>query len=185
MKSSSSANATISSKRAAISRLDRPSIMPLMKTFSRPEISGWKPAPSSISADTRPFTSTVPAVGLPDAGDQLQHRALAGAVAADDAERPARRRRRTTRPSAPRTSRPGAGRAARGRTAARSSACRTPAPAVAAVDLADVAHLDRVHATRSHFLRQRVAQPIEDEVADERARTSDAAPSDEQPRPLA
>ena len=32
----------------------RPSMMPLMKTFSRPEISGWKPAPSSISAEMRP-----------------------------------------------------------------------------------------------------------------------------------
>ena len=30
-------------------------MMPLMKTFSRPEISGWNPAPSSISADMRPF----------------------------------------------------------------------------------------------------------------------------------
>ena len=36
---------------------------PLTKMFSRPEISGWKPAPSSISAATRPRTSTVPAVG--------------------------------------------------------------------------------------------------------------------------
>ena len=39
-------------------------MMPLMKTFSRPEISGWKPAPSSISAEIRPFTLTVPVVGL-------------------------------------------------------------------------------------------------------------------------
>ena len=42
----------------------RPSMMPLMKTFSRPEISGWKPAPSSISAEMRPSTRTVPLVGL-------------------------------------------------------------------------------------------------------------------------
>ena len=90
MNSSSSANPTISSKRCAISRLDRPSMMPLMKTFSRPEISGWKPAPSSISAEMRPFTVTVPLVGLRDAGDALQHRALAGSVAADDAEGAAR-----------------------------------------------------------------------------------------------
>jgi hypothetical protein len=47
-----------------ISRLVRPSMMPLMKTFSRPEISGWKPAPSSISAEMRPSTVTVPLVGL-------------------------------------------------------------------------------------------------------------------------
>jgi hypothetical protein len=39
-------------------------MMPLMKTFSRPEISGWNPAPSSISAEMRPCTFTVPLVGL-------------------------------------------------------------------------------------------------------------------------
>ena len=39
-------------------------MMPLMKTFSRPEISGWKPAPSSMSAEIRPCTVTVPVVGL-------------------------------------------------------------------------------------------------------------------------
>ena len=39
-------------------------MMPLMNTFSRPEISGWKPAPSSIRADTRPCTATVPVVGF-------------------------------------------------------------------------------------------------------------------------
>ena len=39
-------------------------MMPLMKTFSRPEISGWKPAPSSMSAEIRPRTLTVPEVGL-------------------------------------------------------------------------------------------------------------------------
>ena len=35
-----------------------------MKTFSRPEISGWNPAPSSISAATRPATVIRPVVGL-------------------------------------------------------------------------------------------------------------------------
>ena len=35
-----------------------------MKTFSRPEISGWKPAPSSIRAATRPATVIRPVVGL-------------------------------------------------------------------------------------------------------------------------
>jgi hypothetical protein len=64
MNSVISANSTISSKRRVISRFDRPSMMPLMKTFSRPEISGWNPAPSSMSADTRPFTFTVPIVGF-------------------------------------------------------------------------------------------------------------------------
>ena len=33
-------------------------MIPLMKTFSRPEISGWNPAPSSISAEMRPLTFT-------------------------------------------------------------------------------------------------------------------------------
>ena len=64
MNSCSSANSTISSKRLATSRLVRPSMMPLMKTFSRPEISGWKPAPSSMRAEIRPSTFTVPVVGF-------------------------------------------------------------------------------------------------------------------------
>ena len=38
-------------------------MMPLMKTFSRPEISGWNPAPSSMSAETRPRTAIRPVVG--------------------------------------------------------------------------------------------------------------------------
>ena len=63
MKSFISANSTISSNRFATSRFDSPSMMPLMKTFSRPEISGWNPAPSSISAEIRPSTATVPVVG--------------------------------------------------------------------------------------------------------------------------
>ncbi len=64
MKSCISANSTISSNRRATSRFVSPSMMPLMKTFSRPEISGWNPAPSSISAEMRPWTATVPVVGL-------------------------------------------------------------------------------------------------------------------------
>ena len=64
MKSFISANSTISSNRFATSRFDSPSMMPLMKTFSRPEISGWKPAPSSINAEIRPLTRTLPDVGL-------------------------------------------------------------------------------------------------------------------------
>jgi hypothetical protein len=38
-------------------------MMPLMATFSRPLISGWKPAPSSMRAETRPCTSMRPEVG--------------------------------------------------------------------------------------------------------------------------
>ncbi len=64
MKSFISANSTISSNRLATSRFDSPSMMPLMKTFSRPEISGWNPAPSSINAEIRPLTRTLPDVGL-------------------------------------------------------------------------------------------------------------------------
>ena len=64
MKSSISANSTISSNRSAISRFVSPSITPFMKMFSRPEISGWNPAPSSIRAEIRPRTCSVPVVGL-------------------------------------------------------------------------------------------------------------------------
>ena len=40
-------------------------MMPLMATFSRPLISGWKPAPSSIRAEMRPsHRRGVPRVGL-------------------------------------------------------------------------------------------------------------------------
>jgi hypothetical protein len=39
-------------------------MIPLIMTFSRPEISGWKPAPSSIRAETRPSTIRVPRLGL-------------------------------------------------------------------------------------------------------------------------
>ena len=47
-----------------ISRFDSPRMMPLRKTFSRPEISGWKPAPSSSSAEMRPRRGRVPLVGF-------------------------------------------------------------------------------------------------------------------------
>ena len=39
-------------------------MIPLIATFSRPEISGWKPAPSSMRAETRPSTARLPRVGL-------------------------------------------------------------------------------------------------------------------------
>ena len=54
------AKSTISSKRAATSRLRRPRSAPARKTFSRPERSGWNPAKSSIMGLTRPSTATVP-----------------------------------------------------------------------------------------------------------------------------
>src|SRR5580765_7829559 len=64
MKSSSSANATISSKRSRMYERFRPRIEPLRKTFSRPVKSGWNPAPSSSSVPILPPTSTRPCVGL-------------------------------------------------------------------------------------------------------------------------
>ena len=64
MKSSSSANATISSKRSRMYARFSPRIEPFRKTFSRPVKSGWKPAPSSSSVPIRPPTSTRPSVGL-------------------------------------------------------------------------------------------------------------------------
>ena len=57
--------------------------------FSRPVNSGWKPAPSSISADTRPRTETCPVVGLRMPAEHLEQRGLAGAVRADDPDHPA------------------------------------------------------------------------------------------------
>ena len=59
----------------------------LRYTLSRPLNSGLKPAPSSSSAETRPFIATLPDSGLENAGDDLQQRALAGSVLAHDAER--------------------------------------------------------------------------------------------------
>ena len=64
MKSASSENSMISSSRVRISRRDIPRMIPLTKMFSRPEKSGWNPAPSSSSAEIRPCTSTVPRVGV-------------------------------------------------------------------------------------------------------------------------
>ena len=113
--------------------------------------------------------------GLADAGNQLQHRALARSVAADDAERLPGGDVEASRPSAPRTSRRAGGRPARCPRAARSSASRILPPAVAAVELVNVTDLDRVRP--SHFFRERVAQPVEDEVADDETPASDAAPT--------
>ena len=63
-----------------------PRIEPLRYTFSRPDSSGWKPAPSSSRADTLPRVRLRALVGLEDAGQALEQRALAGAVGADEAE---------------------------------------------------------------------------------------------------
>ena len=58
----------------------------LMITLSRAVRSGLKPTPSSMNGDSRPATSKRAAVDVVDAGQALQQRALAAAVAPDDAE---------------------------------------------------------------------------------------------------
>ena len=63
-----------------------PRIAPFRKMFSRPVSSGWKPVPTSSRLATRPHSSTRPRGRLGDAAQDLEQRALAGAVAADDAE---------------------------------------------------------------------------------------------------
>ena len=63
MEPSSSANSTMSSYIASISRREKPSSAPLRYTFSRPVSSGLKPTPSSMKGTSRPRTSVWPAVG--------------------------------------------------------------------------------------------------------------------------
>ena len=63
-----------------------PRIAPLRKMFSRPVSSGWKPVPTSSRLATRPRSVDAALGGLGDAAEDLQQRALAGAVAADDAD---------------------------------------------------------------------------------------------------
>ena len=58
----------------------------LMITLSRAVRSGLKPTPSSMNGDSRPSTVIVARVEPVDPGEALQQRALADAVAADDAE---------------------------------------------------------------------------------------------------
>ena len=58
----------------------------LIITLSRAVSSGLKPTPSSMNGDRRPRTMMLAAVDVVDPGDALQQRALAAAVAADDAE---------------------------------------------------------------------------------------------------
>ncbi len=63
MNSPSSLNSTILGKRSAISASLMPRIEQLRWMLSRPENSGWKPAPSSSSEATRPCTASSPSVG--------------------------------------------------------------------------------------------------------------------------
>ena len=75
----------------APARRDSPSMIALMIALSRAVRSGLKPTPSSMNGDRRPCTSSVAGVDVVDAGQALQQRALAAAVAADDPEELARR----------------------------------------------------------------------------------------------
>src|SRR3954471_6232657 len=63
MNSSTPEKSTMASNLRAISARGMPMIAPCRKTFSRPVRSGWKPAATSISAPTRPRTSSRPRVG--------------------------------------------------------------------------------------------------------------------------
>ena len=58
----------------------------LMITLSRAFRSRLKPTPSSMNGDRRPAIGDPPGVDAVDAGDALQQRALAAAVAPDDPE---------------------------------------------------------------------------------------------------
>ena len=64
--------------------------MPLMRMLSRAVSSGLKPTPSSMNGESRPLTAHVPVSWRIDAGDDLEQRALAAAVRADDPEELAR-----------------------------------------------------------------------------------------------
>ena len=63
-----SAHAMISTKRSRIARAVRPYSAADIWMLSRPEYSGWNPAPSSSSAPTRPRTCTLPLLGYGTAG---------------------------------------------------------------------------------------------------------------------
>ena len=80
------ANATISSNTELMSRFERPRIEAFMKMFSRPVSSGWKPAPSSSNAASRP-RDDLTLVGLEDPGDALEQRRLARPVVTEDPDR--------------------------------------------------------------------------------------------------
>ena len=76
----------MSSNRPAMSRRVMPRIAAFRNTLSRPESSGWKPAPSSSSADIRLRHVHAAGVRLEDAGHALEQGRLARSVLADDAE---------------------------------------------------------------------------------------------------
>ena len=81
------ANSTMRSSFAAISRRRIPRIAPLRKTFSRPVSSGWNPGPDFDQRGDPAVNHDAPARRRRDAREQFEQRALAGAVAADHADR--------------------------------------------------------------------------------------------------
>ena len=138
-------------------------MMPLMETFSRPLISGWKPAPSSMRAEMRPSTVRRAPGRLGDAGEQLQQRRLARAVLADD---PEGRALRHLEGDAVEGGEGLVGGEVGEEAAGEERALQGPELVLvqeAPVDLGHVAGDDR--RLGSHFLRQGVAQAVEEERA--------------------
>ena len=86
MNSSSSAKATISSKRRSTSLRVRPSMIPLIDDVLAPGDLGVEPGPELDQRGDPPVDHQAAAGGLGDAGQQLEERRLAGAVLADDPE---------------------------------------------------------------------------------------------------
>ena len=116
--------------------------MPLMKTFSRPEISGME-AGAELDERRDPALDVHGAARrLGDAGDELQRRALARSVPADDAEgRALRHAERHVLQRGKRLARP---QVAQDAALQQRALQRRELPAaVAAVDLRDVRELDR------------------------------------------
>ncbi len=135
--------------------------------FSRPVSSGWKPVPTSSSEPTRPRISAAALGRLGDPRQDLQQRALAGAVAADDADDLARRRTSKLTSRSAQNVRPGPsarprcpsgtsanGRLGSARDASRASSCSALRAAADAVPLA------RGSSTR-------IASPVIDSVSDD------------------
>ena len=86
--SSMPAKRTTSSNRAGDLLLrNRPSNRPVISMFSRPEISGWNPAPSSSSAASLPRTATEPRVGRTMPASSLSSVDLPEPFGTDDPER--------------------------------------------------------------------------------------------------
>ena len=143
----------------------RPSMIPLMATFSRPLISGWKPAPSSMRAEMRPSTRSAPRVGLVMPASSLSRVDLPEPFSPMTPKVAPRGTSKET----PVEGGEGLVRAQVGDEAAREERALEGAELVlvqeAPVDLGDVARATTAGA-RSYFLRQGVAQAVEEQRAD-------------------